>query len=78
MTTATLERERLSQIIQDLPDDKVMTVLDLIEDLMAVDDIDNYEPNAETIAALLESEDIEKLPTYDTVQDMFDALGVKC
>ena len=38
----------------------------------------SHEPNEETIAALMESRDIETLPTYDTIQDMLNALGIEC
>ena len=76
MVTMTAEREKLRQIVMDLPDDKIPGALDFIGSLQ--DGSDEYEPNEETAAALLESEDIEKLPTYDTVEDMFNALGIKC
>jgi hypothetical protein len=33
MTTATIERERLSQAVRDLPDGQVAVVLNFIEDL---------------------------------------------
>lgn len=31
MTTATFEREKLSQIVMDLPDNKLIAAIDLIE-----------------------------------------------
>ncbi|GHV43437.1 hypothetical protein FACS1894187_25740 [Synergistales bacterium] len=38
MTTATFEREKLSQIVMDLPDNKLIAAIDLIENLRADDE----------------------------------------
>jgi hypothetical protein len=76
MTTTMMEREELTQLIQVLPDKKVKAALDLIKNLEFEDDIDEHEPNAETLAAMQEFEHLEDLPTYDSVEDMFRALKV--
>jgi hypothetical protein len=38
MPTATIEREELSRMIQDLPDDKVTVILDFVRALQDEDD----------------------------------------
>jgi hypothetical protein len=66
------ERESLVRRIFDLSDENVKRVIRYINEL------EEHEPNAETARALLEAEDLDKLPTYDTLEDMFSALGVEC
>ena len=48
MTTRTAERQELYKVLDALPDDSVMTVLDLVRNLC------NKQPNAETVAAIEE------------------------
>ena len=52
MTTATLEREELVQIVRNLPDEKVRAVLGFVKDINK----EGHIPNAETIRILRESE----------------------
>jgi hypothetical protein len=73
VTTATLEREELEQVVHRLPDDKVRIALDFIHRL---DDIDEYEPNAETVAAMREAEHPEDLKSYAGIEEMFRDFGV--
>jgi hypothetical protein len=78
MTTTMMEREELSRIIQKLPDDKVLLVLGFAKNIQDrfIDDLDEYEPNAETITAMREAEHPEKLKSYTGIEEMFRDFGV--
>ncbi|GHS96316.1 hypothetical protein AGMMS50276_14490 [Synergistales bacterium] len=70
MTATTLERETLSRIVRDLPDDKVAFALNIIRNLSVhelpdsavesvtefIDDTERHEPNEETVKVLEDSE----------------------
>jgi predicted nucleic acid-binding Zn-ribbon protein len=73
MTTTTIEREELVQIVRNLPDDKVKSVLNLIQELQD----EGHEPNEETIKILEDSEAGRNLlGPYDTLDDMFKDFGI--
>ena len=42
-----------------------------------IDSLENHEPNEETIAAFRESENLDNLPSYKTLEDMFEDFGIK-
>ncbi|GHV40772.1 hypothetical protein FACS1894187_21970 [Synergistales bacterium] len=74
MTTATLDRrEKLVRRVRELPDSTVDSVMEFI------DEVEEHEPNAETIAVL---EDIEArrdmVGPFNTLEEMFRDFGVKC
>jgi hypothetical protein len=73
MTTAILEREELLQIVRDLPDDKLKTILKFTKGILDEGD----EPNEETIKVL---EDIEAgrnlLGPYPSLEAMFKDFGI--
>ena len=42
-----------------------------------LDELEYHEPNDETLAAFKEAENLDNLQGFDSLQDMFNALGVK-
>jgi hypothetical protein len=75
MTTATLEREELLQVVRDLPDDKLAYTLKLVRNIL--DENEGDTPNEETIKVL---KDIEAgrnlLGPYPTLEAMFKDFGI--
>ena len=62
MTTETAEREKLSKIISDLPDEHVPVVLDMLE---AWDGEEDLSPNEE--AALRDYQSAKRAGTLETI-----------
>ncbi|MCL2060885.1 MAG: hypothetical protein FWH01_17810 [Oscillospiraceae bacterium] len=69
--TQTAVRESLCRRILDLTDEEI----DLVEGY--VSDLEAHEPNEETIAAFIESENLDRLPIYDNLENMFEDFGIK-
>lgn len=46
--------------------------------LQYIDDLEGHEPNAETIAAFKEAENLDNLTSYATPEEMFRDFGIKC
>lgn len=42
-----------------------------------IDNLERHEPNEETIAAFRESQNLDNLPSYKTLEDMFEDFGIK-
>ena len=42
-----------------------------------IDSLESHEPNEETIAAFRESQNLDNLPSYKTLEDMFEDFGLK-
>ena len=42
-----------------------------------IDSLEMHEPNEETIAAFRESQNLDNLPSYKTLEDMFEDFGIK-
>ena len=74
-TTQIAEREALYQKILGLPDSVDARVMDFIDSIV-VDDIDEHEPNAETLEAMREAEHPERLKSYSSIEEMFKDFGV--
>jgi hypothetical protein len=53
MTTTTVERDELLQLVRDLPDEKLITVLNFARTIRGEDE--EHEPNEETARILRES-----------------------
>ena len=70
-TTQIAVRESLCRRILDLSDEEI----GLLEHY--VSDLEGHEPNEETIAAFRESENLDNLKTYKTLEDMFEDFGIK-
>ncbi len=58
--------------LEALPDQKISSLLDFLQFLKQ--DKQEYYPNAETIEAL--QEDRSTFSKYDTVEELFDELGI--
>ncbi len=52
------------------------TDLNLVAEYL--NELEYCEPNDETLAAFKEAEDLDNLQSFDSVQDMFSAAGIKC
>lgn len=71
MTVAQVaERKSLYRRLRNLSDEDARRVLQYI------DDLEGHEPNAETIAALREAEDLDALTACTDLQDMLRKCGV--
>jgi len=55
-----------------------MSAPDALKVLEFIDTLAGHEPNEETIAAFRESQNPENLPSYRSIQEMFEDFGVKC
>lgn len=74
-TTQITERKALYRKICQLPDAAAAQVMEFIDHMIA-DDIDEHEPNAETLAAMREAEHPERLKSYASIEEMFQDFGV--
>ena len=70
--TQVAERKALYRRFRNLSDQDAARVLQLI------DELEDPEPNEETLAALKEAENLDNLESYTSVQTLFDACGLKC
>ena len=71
MTTTTVERDELCQLIQMLPDEKISEALLLIKDFIDEEHI----PNEETATALRESADMRNLiGPFNNMEDFMASL----
>ena len=71
MTEAqTTVRESMYRRFLSLSDDDASRVIAFI------DALEGYEPNEETLAAFRESENLDNLPTYESIEEMFADFGI--
>ncbi|GHV51762.1 hypothetical protein FACS1894216_06580 [Synergistales bacterium] len=75
MTTATLERERLSQAVRDLPDSQVVMVLNFIEDLYDDEPLTGEDiADSDNAEAEIAAGNFYTLEEFDRIMDEMDDL----
>ena len=74
-TTQISKRKAIYRKIRGLPDSAAARVMEFIDNLV-IDDIDEHEPNAETLEAMHEAEHPERLKSYSSIEEMFRDFGV--
>jgi hypothetical protein len=69
--TQIAARKNLYRRFRALPEEAAAKVL------CYIDSLESHEPNEETLAAFRESENLDNLPSYETLEEMFEDFGIK-